>query len=70
LGNGGQSRTTIFSEGAKAEGWFLKETLIDGNKKPSPPPWNGLFPQGFLWAGTSLLIMLFEVVWVAALTHI
>jgi len=33
LGNGGQARTLIFLEGARAEGWFgvakiLKETLI------------------------------------------
>jgi len=41
LGTGGQSRTVIFPEGAKAEGWFgvskiLKEILIKGHKKSSP----------------------------------
>jgi len=42
----------IFPEGAKAEGWFgvtkiLKETLIEGHKKPSPPPRNASIPSRF-----------------------
>ena len=42
----------IFPEGAKAYGWFgvtkiLKETLIEGHKKPSPPPRNASIPSGF-----------------------
>jgi len=42
LGDGGQSRTVIFPEGAKANGWFgvskiLKEILIEGHKRSSPP---------------------------------
>ena len=45
LGNGEQSRTISFPEGAKAEGWFgvskiLKEILIKGHKKSSPSPKN------------------------------
>jgi len=41
LGDGGQSRTVIFPEGMKADGWFgvskvLKEFLIEGHKKSSP----------------------------------
>jgi len=52
LGNGGQARTVIFPKGAKAEGWFrvtkiLKETLIEGHKKPSPPPKNASIPSRF-----------------------
>jgi len=53
LDNGGQSRTVIFPDGAEAEGWFgvtkiLKETLIEGHKKPSPPPRNASSPSRFL----------------------
>ena len=53
LGNGGQGRTVIFLERAKADGWFgvtkiLKETLIEGHKKPSPPPRNASIPSRFL----------------------
>jgi len=52
LGNGGQARTMIFPEGAKAEGCFgvtkiLKETLIEGHKKPSPTPRNASIPSRF-----------------------
>ena len=41
LGDGGQSRTVIFPEGTKADGWFgvskiLKEFLIGGHKKSFP----------------------------------
>ena len=50
LGNGGQVRSVIFPEGAKAEGWFrvtkiLKKMLIEGHKKPHPPPRKGMFPS-------------------------
>jgi len=52
LANGGQAGTVIFPEGAKAEGWFgvtkiLKETLIEGHKKPSPPPRNASISSRF-----------------------
>jgi len=52
LGNGGQVRTVVFPESAKAKGWFgvikiLKETFIEGHKKPSPPPRNASIPSRF-----------------------
>ena len=45
LGDGGQSRTVIFPEGVKADGWLgvakiLKEALIVGHKKSSPSSMN------------------------------
>jgi len=56
LGNGGQARSVIFPEDAKAEGWFgvtkiLEETLIEGHKKPSPPPRNASIPSKFPVSG-------------------
>ena len=52
LGNGGWARTVIFPECAKVEGWFgvttiLKETLIEGHKKPSPSSRNASIPSRF-----------------------
>jgi len=52
-GNGGRSRTVVFHEGANPpEGWFgvtkvLKETLMDGHKKPSPTPRSAPIPPRF-----------------------
>jgi len=52
LGIGWRARTVIFPKGAKAAGWFgvtriIKETLIEGHKKPSLTPRSAAIPFGF-----------------------
>jgi len=75
LGIGGQARTVIFPEDAKAEGSYeitriLKEILIS-QKGKSLLLLLGvlLLLPGLLWAGTGLLLMLFELLWVVPMTH-